>query len=197
MSYDLLHHGRIAQKYHALGAHLQKKHECPVVYLTGTVGGLMTSLHVEVKDEQGNPLADGTFAKTERYGQLVGQLADRALAGAKPVKPLLLISRSEAPCDWPTVKRLSTDEAAMPLMWAHAEYLKLLRSASDAKVYDLIPAVARRYLGKRAERKRSAPRRFAKRCSRTRRSAACAPRASAFRFSVSRTRKRARALRAL
>ena len=67
-------------------AHLHAKHQCPVVYLTGTVGGLMTSLHVEVKDRQGQALADGTFAKTERYGQLVGELADRALATAKPVK---------------------------------------------------------------------------------------------------------------
>jgi glucoamylase len=32
--------------------------------------------------------------------------------------------------------------AATPLMWAHAEYIKLLRSASDGKVFDLIPAVA-------------------------------------------------------
>jgi hypothetical protein len=66
-------------------AHLQEKHQCPVVYLTGTVGGLMTSLRVEVKDDQGRNLADGTFAKTERYGRLVGQAADRALAQAKPV----------------------------------------------------------------------------------------------------------------
>ncbi len=65
--------------------HLQEKHRCPVVYLTGTVGGLMTSLHVLVKDDQGKPLADGTFAKTERYGQLVGAAADKALAQAKPV----------------------------------------------------------------------------------------------------------------
>ncbi|MGI0150988.1 MAG: glycoside hydrolase family 15 protein, partial [Thermoplasmata archaeon] len=35
--------------------------------------------------------------------------------------------------------------AAMPLAWAHAEYLKLLRSASDGKVFDLLPVVARRY----------------------------------------------------
>jgi glucoamylase len=35
--------------------------------------------------------------------------------------------------------------AAMPLMWAHAEYVKLLRSASDGKVFDLIPEVAQRY----------------------------------------------------
>ncbi|HET9494610.1 MAG TPA: glycoside hydrolase family 15 protein [Chloroflexia bacterium] len=35
--------------------------------------------------------------------------------------------------------------AAMPLVWAHAEYLKLLRSTSDGKVFDLIPEVAERY----------------------------------------------------
>lgn len=35
--------------------------------------------------------------------------------------------------------------AAMPLMWAHAEYVKLLRSKLDGKVFDLIPEVAERY----------------------------------------------------
>jgi glucoamylase len=42
--------------------------------------------------------------------------------------------------------------SAMPLMWAHAEYIKLLRSTADGKVYDTIPEVAKRYLGKRKER---------------------------------------------
>jgi glucoamylase len=41
--------------------------------------------------------------------------------------------------------------SAMPLMWAHAEYIKLLRSAFDGQVFDLIPDVAERYLGKRTE----------------------------------------------
>jgi len=36
--------------------------------------------------------------------------------------------------------------AAMPLMWAHAEYIKLLRSVRDNKVFDLLPPVAERYL---------------------------------------------------
>ena len=36
--------------------------------------------------------------------------------------------------------------SAMPLMWAHAEYVKLLRSAADGKVFDQIPEVAERYL---------------------------------------------------
>jgi glucoamylase len=44
--------------------------------------------------------------------------------------------------------------SAMPLMWAHAEYIKLLRSTADGKVYDAIPEVAKRYLGKRGTRKR-------------------------------------------
>jgi len=37
--------------------------------------------------------------------------------------------------------------AAMPLMWAHAEYIKLLRSVYDGRVFDMIPAVVERYLG--------------------------------------------------
>jgi glucoamylase len=44
--------------------------------------------------------------------------------------------------------------SAMPLMWAHAEYIKLLRSSTDGRVYDSIPEVASRYLGDRPKRKR-------------------------------------------
>jgi glucoamylase len=44
--------------------------------------------------------------------------------------------------------------SAMPLMWAHAEYIKLLRSTADGKVYDAIPEVAERYLSKRNGRTR-------------------------------------------
>ncbi|MEO7145854.1 MAG: glycoside hydrolase family 15 protein [Bryobacteraceae bacterium] len=39
--------------------------------------------------------------------------------------------------------------SAMPLMWAHAEYIKLLRSARDGKVFDVVPEVANRYIGNR------------------------------------------------
>ncbi|MCL4436546.1 MAG: glycoside hydrolase family 15 protein [Thaumarchaeota archaeon] len=41
--------------------------------------------------------------------------------------------------------------SATPLLWAHAEYIKLLRSTSDGKVFDLIPAVADRYIKNRAK----------------------------------------------
>ena len=46
-------------------------------------------------------------------------------------------------------------EAAMPLAWAQAEYVKLLRSAHDRVVFDREPAVAERYL----EGRRPGPRR--------------------------------------
>jgi hypothetical protein len=64
---------------------LQEKHHCPVVYLTGTVGGLMTTLGLEVKDREGKPLADGTVEKTRRYGELLAEAAGRALAKARPI----------------------------------------------------------------------------------------------------------------
>ena len=38
--------------------------------------------------------------------------------------------------------------SAMPLVWAHAEYVKLLRSLADGRVFDMPPHTARRYLGK-------------------------------------------------
>jgi glucoamylase len=34
---------------------------------------------------------------------------------------------------------------AMPLVWAHSEYIKLIRSAADGRVFDTIPEVADRY----------------------------------------------------
>jgi glucoamylase len=44
-------------------------------------------------------------------------------------------------------------EAAMPLVWAHAEYVSLLRSAADRKVFDLFPEVADRYTGHSTHRR--------------------------------------------
>ncbi|MFO0825157.1 MAG: hypothetical protein U0792_18890 [Gemmataceae bacterium] len=42
----------------------------------------MTTLKLPVKDAAGKELADGTFEKAERYGTLVGQLAEKALKAA-------------------------------------------------------------------------------------------------------------------
>src|ERR1017187_6585750 len=40
--------------------------------------------------------------------------------------------------------------AAVPLLWAHAEYIKLLRSIREGRVFDLIPEVADRYIRSRS-----------------------------------------------
>jgi glucoamylase len=42
--------------------------------------------------------------------------------------------------------------SAMPLVWAHAEYIKLLRSANDGQVFDCVPVVADRYLSSRGRK---------------------------------------------
>ena len=75
-------------------AYLKGKYRCPVIYLTGTVGGLMTSLHVPVRDDKGELLKDGTFEKTERYGRLVGELAERALTAGQDVRLTPLEART-------------------------------------------------------------------------------------------------------
>ena len=41
--------------------------------------------------------------------------------------------------------------SAVPLVWAHSEYLRLLRSCHDRAVFDLIPEVERRYLKEKPE----------------------------------------------
>jgi glucoamylase len=43
--------------------------------------------------------------------------------------------------------------SAVPLLWAHSEYLRLLRSCQDGRVFDLVPEIAARYLkGKKLSR---------------------------------------------
>jgi len=49
------------------------------IYWQGMVGGLMTPLGVEVRDEGGNVLPEDSFAKTERLGRLVADVALSAL----------------------------------------------------------------------------------------------------------------------
>jgi glucoamylase len=46
------------------------------------------------------------------------------------------------------MRRGAPTGSANPLLWAHSEYLRLLRSFHDRKVFDLIPEVAERYRGR-------------------------------------------------
>ena len=60
--------------------------------------------------------------------------------------------QEDAPADW--LKLGFPTGSAMPLCWAHAEYIRLLRSIRDGIVFDRVPEVAERYIEDRGMRKR-------------------------------------------
>jgi hypothetical protein len=74
--------------------YLHRKIGCPVIYLTGAVGGLMTPLGLDIKDRDGKPLTD-VAQRTTRYGELVGQLAEKALTDAMPARLAPMFARSQ------------------------------------------------------------------------------------------------------
>jgi hypothetical protein len=69
---------------HYVVKYLRESQKCPVAYFTGTVGGLMTTLGLSVKDDKGKELADGTFEKADRYGFLLSKLAEKAIKESVP-----------------------------------------------------------------------------------------------------------------
>ena len=92
---------------------------------------------------------------------LTGERGHYELAAGRDVKPYLRAMERFSSCgsllpeqvwdepDMPAagLKMGGPAGSAQPLAWAHAEYLKLLRSAADGVVFDRIDTVARRYAG--------------------------------------------------
>jgi glucoamylase len=90
---------------------------------------------------------------------LTGERAHYELAAGKDISELIKTYERFATCGqmmpeqvWDEADRLDLSlrigqpaGSAVPLVWAHAEYLKLLRSAVDGKVFDRIDAVYDRY----------------------------------------------------
>ena len=90
---------------------------------------------------------------------LTGERAHYELAAGKDIGPLIKTYEKFASCgqllpeqvwdeaDWPerSLRKGRAAGSAVPLVWAHAEYLKLLRSAVDGKVFDRIEPVYERY----------------------------------------------------
>jgi len=62
---------------------LQAHYDCPVVYLSGAVGGLMAPPRNRIKDGQGKVLREGNFQFAQRYGEAVAKLAIGAIDQAK------------------------------------------------------------------------------------------------------------------
>lgn len=78
---------------------LQQKHKVPIVYFSGAVGGLLAPPRGgRVTDETGVELKEGDFAYAWRYGQMVGELTERALRNGRPISltPFSVDSRDVA-----------------------------------------------------------------------------------------------------
>jgi glucoamylase len=88
-------------------------------------------------------LAAGEDAKSylhalERFASSTGLLSEQVWDGRDWPQQHLALGRPTG--------------AAMPLMWAHAEYLKLLRSIEDGRVFDRVPCVEERYASRKDRR---------------------------------------------
>lgn len=66
------------------------------IYLNGALGGMMTALHLEVTDPDGNTWRDHSFEKADAQGILVGEMAlDALAAGAVVPSPKLSFQARE------------------------------------------------------------------------------------------------------
>lgn len=71
---------------HATIADLEKRYGCPVVYVSGALGGLLAPPGGLYEDDSGKQLPGGTFEYAERYGRDVAAAAAAAVASASPVE---------------------------------------------------------------------------------------------------------------
>jgi glucoamylase len=97
------------------------------------------------------------WGKGRAWPLLVGERAHYELAAGRDVKPLIATLERFASSGGMLPEQIWDEPdknglvlggpagSAMPLVWAHSEYLKLLRSAADDRVYDCIPIVEERY----------------------------------------------------
>lgn len=64
---------------------LKKQHACPVMYVSGAVGGLMAPPDHRVKDANGKELEEGDFEYARVYGEAVADLTSKAVESAEPI----------------------------------------------------------------------------------------------------------------
>jgi glucoamylase len=114
------------------------------------------------QNEDGGPYHG--WGKGRAWPLLTGERGHYELAAGQSVKPFIkAMERFSQPAGllpeqvWDEQTRKHHMKigrptgSATPLLWAHAEYIKLLRSAADQKVFDQIPAVADRYIKNRSK----------------------------------------------
>jgi hypothetical protein len=67
-------------------AALRERHKCPILYLSGSVGGLMAPPDGRIHDAGGKELLEGDFEYARRYGEEVAELATKAARAAKSIE---------------------------------------------------------------------------------------------------------------
>jgi hypothetical protein len=70
---------------YATVAKLKEQHKCPILYMSGAVGGLMAPPDGVIKDASGKLLEEGDFEYTRVYGEAVADLATKAASATEPV----------------------------------------------------------------------------------------------------------------
>jgi hypothetical protein len=71
---------------YATVAKLKEQHKCPILYMSGAVGGLMAPPDGVIKDGTGKVLDEGDFEYCRLYGEAVADLATKAVAAAEPIE---------------------------------------------------------------------------------------------------------------
>ena len=71
---------------YATVAKLKDQHKCPILYMSGAIGGLMAPPRRSIKDGQGKILEEGDFEFCRVYGEAVADLATQASAAAEPME---------------------------------------------------------------------------------------------------------------
>ncbi len=111
--------------------------------------------------KQGGPYLG--WGQGRAWPLLTGERAHYELAAGRDIKPLISTIEKFASTGGMLPEQIWDEPdknglvfggpagSAMPLVWAHAEYLKLLRSVTDGKVFDRIPVVEERYAKGRAQ----------------------------------------------
>ncbi len=84
---------------------LEAKYDCPVLYVSGAVGGLMAPPRDVYQKSDGSPLNDGNFEYCEKLGADVAKLGMQAVDSATPVE-LAPIVVSAKPIAVPLENRL-------------------------------------------------------------------------------------------
>lgn len=67
-------------------AWLKQNYACPVLYMSGAVGGLMSPPDNRIRNDAGELLQEGDYEYAKRLGEETAKLADRAIASAKLVE---------------------------------------------------------------------------------------------------------------